>query len=451
MQKNVKTKNVFLSGALQRILLDKETKKSHHSQLKKACETALEEINAVQGNEKSTGNVSSATLPPLPGQQTFITADQYFLPFELACQTKCARIVTIALDCIQKLIAYGHIVGDTPDSIEPERRLIDRIIETICTCFTGINTDVNVQIQIIKALLTAVTSSTCEVHEGTLLQAVRTVYNIYLASKNLVSQTTAKATLTQMISLVFQRMESQATENGNEEKDDSDNFKSEEISKKEEKTDINPLPNGEIHHGDDKVEDVNDSEVSVPSTEVKDKDVIDTVIMNEESMVEENSVKDVVDGVSDVVNDDTKQDLVETTVDTNVSQSVGKEQHLNDSDELNNAAVDDLPSKTSSNDNTKDNIGEESEESAKIAKEKHLDGSSNVNDDSVNGDSPSMTQKQRQMTLQLAKFQSPRRMMGMKLHEVPSPSLSLICPARRQVKASHLNKDFLISHRRMHS
>ncbi|XP_046858158.1 brefeldin A-inhibited guanine nucleotide-exchange protein 1-like [Xenia sp. Carnegie-2017] len=102
MQKNVKTKNVFLSGALQRILLDKETKKSHHSQLKKACETAYMEINAVQGNEKSTGNVSSVTLPPLPGQQTFITADQYFLPFELACQTKCAMIVTIAVDCTQK-------------------------------------------------------------------------------------------------------------------------------------------------------------------------------------------------------------------------------------------------------------------------------------------------------------------------------------------------------------
>ncbi|XP_046858105.1 brefeldin A-inhibited guanine nucleotide-exchange protein 1-like isoform X5 [Xenia sp. Carnegie-2017] len=116
--------------------------------------------------------------------------------------------------------------------------------------------------------------------------------------------------------------------------------------------------------------------------------------MNKVSMVEEKSVKDVVDGVSDAVNDDTKQDLVETTVDTNVSGSVDKEQPLNDSDELNNAAVDDLPSKTSSNGNTKDNIGEESEESAKIAKEKHLDGSSNVNDESVNGDSPVVTEVQ---------------------------------------------------------
>ena len=47
---------------------------------------------------------SSATLPPPPGQQTFITADQYFLPFELACQSKCSRIVITALDCIQVMI-----------------------------------------------------------------------------------------------------------------------------------------------------------------------------------------------------------------------------------------------------------------------------------------------------------------------------------------------------------
>ena len=44
---------------------------------------------------------SSATLPPPPGRPTFITADQYFLPFELACQSKCTRIVITALDCIQ--------------------------------------------------------------------------------------------------------------------------------------------------------------------------------------------------------------------------------------------------------------------------------------------------------------------------------------------------------------
>ncbi|CAJ0931094.1 unnamed protein product [Ranitomeya imitator] len=110
----------------------------------------------------------------------------------------------------QKLIAYGHLTGNAPDSTTPGKKLIDRIIETICGCFQGPQTDEDVQLQIIKALLTAVTSQHIEIHEGTVLQAVRTCYNIYLASKNLVNQTTAKATLTQMLNVIFARMENQA-------------------------------------------------------------------------------------------------------------------------------------------------------------------------------------------------------------------------------------------------
>uniref|UniRef100_A0A670IWM1 ARF guanine nucleotide exchange factor 2 n=1 Tax=Podarcis muralis TaxID=64176 RepID=A0A670IWM1_PODMU len=92
----------------------------------------------------------------------------------------------------------------------PGKRLIDRIVETICNCFQGPQTDEGVQLQIIKALLTAVTSPYIEIHEGTILQTVRTCYNIYLASKNLINQTTAKATLTQMLNVIFTRMENQA-------------------------------------------------------------------------------------------------------------------------------------------------------------------------------------------------------------------------------------------------
>lgn len=67
-----------------------------------------------------------------------------------------------------------------------------------------------VQLQIIKALLTVVTSQHVEVHEGTVLLAVRTCYNIFLASRNLINQTTARATLTQMLNVIFVRMENQA-------------------------------------------------------------------------------------------------------------------------------------------------------------------------------------------------------------------------------------------------
>lgn len=44
---------------------------------------------------------SSSTLPPIKSKTTFIEADKYFLPFELACQSKCPRIVNTSLDCLQ--------------------------------------------------------------------------------------------------------------------------------------------------------------------------------------------------------------------------------------------------------------------------------------------------------------------------------------------------------------
>ncbi|XP_078456727.1 brefeldin A-inhibited guanine nucleotide-exchange protein 1-like isoform X1 [Lampetra planeri] len=214
MHEGRQTKNMFLTRALDKILADKDVKKAHHSQLRKACEVALDEIKAeaeVQSPPAVVdGKVGSSALPPIRSKSNFIEADKYFLPFELACQSKCSRIVSTSLDCLQKLIAYGHLTGNAPDSTTPGKRLIDRIIETICGCFQGPQTDEGVQLQIIKALLTAVTSQNIEIHEGTLLQTVRTCYNIYLASKNMINQTTAKATLTQMLNVIFARMENQA-------------------------------------------------------------------------------------------------------------------------------------------------------------------------------------------------------------------------------------------------
>ncbi|XP_077259687.1 brefeldin A-inhibited guanine nucleotide-exchange protein 1-like isoform X4 [Temnothorax americanus] len=90
-----------------------------------------------------------------------------------------------ALDCLQKLIAYSHLTGNVPDSTEPNKLLIVRIVETICGCFTGLQTDEGVQLQIIKALLTIMTSQ---------------------------RRCGARATLTQMINVIFARMETQAEE-----------------------------------------------------------------------------------------------------------------------------------------------------------------------------------------------------------------------------------------------
>ncbi|KAG5672238.1 hypothetical protein PVAND_002380 [Polypedilum vanderplanki] len=214
-----KTKEMFIVRALEKILADKDIKRQ--GQLKKACESAIttlkeelkEENGQIPTNNDQQQQHSSAALPlPKNDSTNSINAEKYFLPFELACQSKTPRIVVTALDCLQKLIAYGHLTGNIPDSANPGKFLIDRIVTTICNCFMGPQTDEGVQLQIIKALLTVVTSQNVEVHEGTVLQAVRTCYDIYLSSKNLINQTTARATLTQMLNVIFTRMENQAFE-----------------------------------------------------------------------------------------------------------------------------------------------------------------------------------------------------------------------------------------------
>ncbi|XKL63402.1 hypothetical protein PGB90_005766 [Kerria lacca] len=205
-------KEMFILRALEKILSDKDIKKSYLSLLRKTCESSLNEIQ----NEIKQGGVvddgSSSALPLPKDSSTVIMAEKYFHPFELACQSKSPRIVVTALDCLQKLIAYGHLIGNMKDPNGSGKLLIDKIVETICDCFSGPQTDEGVQLQVIKAVLTVMTSQHVEVHEGTVLLAIKTCYNIYLASKNLINQTTARATLTQMINVTFARMESQAVE-----------------------------------------------------------------------------------------------------------------------------------------------------------------------------------------------------------------------------------------------
>ncbi len=39
---------------------------------------------------------------------------------------------------------------DSVDPDNPEKRLVDRMINTVCECFIGVNTDEGIQLQIIK-------------------------------------------------------------------------------------------------------------------------------------------------------------------------------------------------------------------------------------------------------------------------------------------------------------
>ncbi|VDO69404.1 unnamed protein product [Heligmosomoides polygyrus] len=193
---------MFLRSAIERILADRDIKRKENLQLKKACENVLEELKAdnAYAHDNNNGVV-------LPDKERITEADRYFLPFELACKSRSPKIVITSLDCLQKLIAYGHLTGRGADSSNPDRKLIDRIVEAICSSFIGQGTDEAVLLQIIKAILAVVLTNNCEVHEGSLLLAVRTCFTIFLATKSPINQSTAKGTLTQVINAVFANME----------------------------------------------------------------------------------------------------------------------------------------------------------------------------------------------------------------------------------------------------
>jgi hypothetical protein len=91
------------------------------------------------------------------------------------------------------------------ESKSAQKSIVDIIIDTASKCSD--DNDDNVQLQVVKVILVAVTSPLCHVHEAVLLLAIRSCFHVHLISRNPVNRTTAKAALTQMISYVNQKME----------------------------------------------------------------------------------------------------------------------------------------------------------------------------------------------------------------------------------------------------
>ncbi|KAG0363033.1 hypothetical protein BC939DRAFT_495436 [Gamsiella multidivaricata] len=196
-----------------------------------------------------------------------LDAEEYWVVFKLACAPSVSnKVKVLALDALHKLIAHGKLTGDAPlilppatrttpvppsaigrpkfaafsetndlshidcsdptdhlapnlpgaNTVGPDHypdppRLLDEIVHTICMTYRGPGTiDDNVQLQIIKILLTIVTSSTCHVHHASLLKIIQTSCNMYCWAKSPILQATAKAGLTQMVNLVISKMETDA-------------------------------------------------------------------------------------------------------------------------------------------------------------------------------------------------------------------------------------------------
>ncbi|KAL0926627.1 hypothetical protein M5K25_002866 [Dendrobium thyrsiflorum] len=136
-----------------------------------------------------------------------IQAEVVLQPLRLAFETKNIKLLEPALDCLHKLIAYDHLEGDPGLTGGKSDPLFTNILSMVCGCVDNSSPDSTI-LQVLKVLLTAVASTRFRVHGEPLLGVIRVCYNIALNSKSPINQATSKAMLTQMISIVFRRMES---------------------------------------------------------------------------------------------------------------------------------------------------------------------------------------------------------------------------------------------------
>jgi len=193
---------VLISTALETIANSREAKRS--TPLKDSVQRALDLVRSGEGGERPR---------------------EIFEPLRLACETKNEKLMIASLDCISKLISYSFFVEDSsrPNFTSPppspggpngrqsgstqgghEPSLVDTVVHTITSCHTE-STPETVSLQIVKALLALVLSTTILVHQSSLLKAVRTVYNIFLLSVDPVNQMVAQGGLTQIVNHVFAR------------------------------------------------------------------------------------------------------------------------------------------------------------------------------------------------------------------------------------------------------
>ncbi|KAG2013698.1 Sec7 domain-containing protein [Coprinopsis cinerea AmutBmut pab1-1] len=195
----------LISSALETIASSKEAKRS--APLREGIQKALELIQTNQAIDH---------------------AREILEPLRLACETQNEKLVIASLDCISKLVSYSFFAEENddapsntfspPPSPNPNRRssikssqdsppqpsLVDLVAHTIASCHNESTSD-TVSVQIVKALLGLVLSQTTIVHHHSLLQSVRTVYNVYITSTSPQIQMLAQGSLTQIVDHVFNR------------------------------------------------------------------------------------------------------------------------------------------------------------------------------------------------------------------------------------------------------
>lgn len=215
---NAKSTATLVKSTLEGVLEGKDIKK--HTNAQKIIERTVTRLDELL----KESNSSSMTIDSI----------LIFEALRAGCRTGSTKIQKKILDCLSKLFSFRALdeailinppnssasndqneedtnTGVTPP---PKQRLIDAAIDTISDCFQGEGTDEQVELQIIRSLSSCilVEDSISLCHGASLLKAVRTIYNIFVFSLNASNQGIAQATLTQIVSSVFDKIDLKPTD-----------------------------------------------------------------------------------------------------------------------------------------------------------------------------------------------------------------------------------------------
>lgn len=137
---------------------------------------------------------------------------------------KTNKAVDISLECISQLVFRRYVSGraggrdddsgsgsihrETPAAHRPPNSLLHDTIVAAQKC--GESNSESIQQRVIDCFEAIMNSSTCSVHELTMLLFIRRLYHIYLSTKSESCQKNAKRALMDIISRTIQRMEDSA-------------------------------------------------------------------------------------------------------------------------------------------------------------------------------------------------------------------------------------------------
>lgn len=172
-----------------------------HSALVAACKSALDRLDALAD---PPAPFPDSPLPSFSSED----AESLLRPLALALESASPKIAEPALECAHKLLSHGLLrceVDRIPDPPSTDAPPVSRLFDSACRC--GGLGDEAVELALLRTLLSAVRSHFLSIRGESLVQIVKTCFNVYLGSLSGTNQICAKAALAQILIIVYARVE----------------------------------------------------------------------------------------------------------------------------------------------------------------------------------------------------------------------------------------------------